>query len=163
MNGFWYFCVQHVTLLHPTSIPFHKTQCEFVSSFNLSVFTSISTYFIENTDTTTTTTTLQQFYGSVDFVRDNPDEPVPEETFTHSHSLWSSIIPICFLHLLWSMVSSLFNPRALQSLSTISLQVFFGLALSWPSTLHFTLHTFLHPISIFFSQHMPIPSQPVLL
>jgi len=25
------------------------------------------------------------FYGSVDFVRDNPGEPVPEETFTHSH------------------------------------------------------------------------------
>jgi len=33
-----------------------------------------------------------------------------------------------------------------------SLQVFFDL-----------LHTFLHPIIIFFSQHMPIPSQPVLL
>jgi len=33
---------------------------------------------------------------------------------------------------------------------------------SWPGTLHFILHTFLHPI-IFFSQHMPIPSQPVLL
>jgi len=34
---------------------------------------------------------------------------------------------------------------------------------SWPGTLHFILHTFLHPIIIFFSQHMPIPSQPVLL
>jgi len=30
-------------------------------------------------------------------------------------------------------------------------------------TLHFILHTFLHPIIVFFSQHMPIPSQPVLL
>ena len=47
----------------------------------------------------------------------------------HSHSLWSSIIPICFLHLLRSMAYSLFNPRALQSFSTISLQVFFGLPL----------------------------------
>jgi len=27
---------------------------------------------------------------------------------------------------------------------------------SWPGTLHFILHTFLHPIIIFFSQHMPI-------
>jgi len=44
---------------------------------------------------------------------------------THSHSSWSSNIPICFLHLLRSMVSSLFNPRALQSFSTISVQVFF--------------------------------------
>jgi len=25
------------------------------------------------------------FYGSLDFVRDKPGEPVPEETFTHSH------------------------------------------------------------------------------
>jgi len=35
----------------------------------------------------------------VHFVRDNPGEPVPEETFTHSHSSWSSIIPIYLLHL----------------------------------------------------------------
>jgi len=67
------------------------------------------------------------FYGSVDFVWDNPDEPVPEETFTHSHPSWSSNIPISLLHVLQSMASSLFNPRALQTLSTISLQVFFGL------------------------------------
>jgi len=26
-----------------------------------------------------------------------------------------------------------------------------------PSTLHFILHTFLHPVIVFFSQHMPIP------
>ena len=71
----------------------------------------------------------EPFYGSVEFVRDNPGEPVPEETFTHSHSSWSSIIPICFLHLLRSMASSVFNSRALQSFSTISLQVFFGLPL----------------------------------
>jgi len=29
-------------------------------------------------------TQTQQFYGSVEFVRDNQGEPVPEETFTHS-------------------------------------------------------------------------------
>jgi len=60
-----------------------------------------------------THTHTQTFYGSVEFVRDNPDEPVPEETFTHSHSSWSSIIPICFLYLLRSTASSVFNPRAL--------------------------------------------------
>ena len=27
------------------------------------------------------------------FVRDNPGEPVPEETFTHSHLSWLSIVP----------------------------------------------------------------------
>ena len=30
-----------------------------------------------------TTTQQQPFYGSVEFVRENPGEPVPEETFTH--------------------------------------------------------------------------------
>jgi len=36
---------------------------------------------------------LQPFYGCLDFVRNNLGEPVPEETFTHSHLSWSSIIP----------------------------------------------------------------------
>ena len=72
----------------------------------------------------TRNTHTQPFYGSVDFVRDNPGEQVPEETFTHSHSSWSSNIPIFLLHLLRSMASSLFNPRVLQSFSTVSLQVF---------------------------------------
>jgi len=34
---------------------------------------------------------------------------------------------------------------------------------SWSRALHLIFHTFLHPISVFFSQHMPIPLQPVLL
>jgi len=38
-------------------------------------------------------THTQLFYGSMDFVRDNPGEPVPEEVFTHLHLSWSSIIP----------------------------------------------------------------------
>ena len=33
----------------------------------------------------------QPFYGSVEFVRENPGEPVPEETFTHySHRIHQS-------------------------------------------------------------------------
>jgi len=40
-----------------------------------------------------TDTHTQPFYGSLDFVWDNLGEPVPEETFTHSHLSWSSIIP----------------------------------------------------------------------
>jgi len=35
----------------------------------------------------------QPLYSSMDFVRDNPGEPVPEETFTHSHLSWSSVVP----------------------------------------------------------------------
>jgi len=34
---------------------------------------------------THTHTHTQLFYGSMDFVRDNPGEPVPEETFTRLH------------------------------------------------------------------------------
>jgi len=30
-------------------------------------------------------THTQPFYSSLDFVRDNPGELLPEETFTHSH------------------------------------------------------------------------------
>ena len=38
-------------------------------------------------------THTQPFYGSVEFVRENPGEPVPEETFTHysHHSHQSSL------------------------------------------------------------------------
>jgi len=49
--------------------------------FNYSTFCHI---------TTATTTTILWLSG---FDRDNLDELVPEETFTHSHVLWSSIIP----------------------------------------------------------------------
>jgi len=90
-----------------------------------------------------THTHTQPFYGSVDFVRDNPGEPVPEETFTYSHSSRSSIIPICFLHLLRFMASSLFNPRVLQSFSTISLQVFFGLPLGVAPSTSYSIHVFM--------------------
>ena len=41
---------------------------------------------------THTHTHTQPFYGSLSFVRDNPGEPVPEETFTYSHLSWSSFV-----------------------------------------------------------------------
>jgi len=48
----------------------------------------------------------------------NSGEPVPEETFTHWHLLWSSIVPY-LLHsskaIHETMTSSLFNPRTWQS------------------------------------------------
>jgi len=42
-------------------------------------------------------THTQPFYGSMDFVWDNPGELVPQEIFTHSHLSWSSIIPYLLL------------------------------------------------------------------
>jgi len=103
-------------------------------------------------------THTQPFYRSVEIVRDNPGEPVPEETFTHythrSHQSAFSIYydtwhPPYSIHVLCSLFHNL-SPSFLWSAS-------------WPGTLHFILCTFLHPIIVFFSQHMPIPSQPVPL
>jgi len=74
------------------------------------------------------------FYGSLDFVWD---------FVTHSHSSWSSIIPICFLYLLRSMTVFFHKLSPIFLWSTSS-----------PGTLHFILHTFLNPV---------IPLQPVLL
>ena len=68
---------------------------------------------------------------------------------------------IIFLHLQRSVASSLFILRAWQSSSTTSPGPFWSSSWSW--THNFILHTFLHPIIIIFSQHMPIPTQPVLL
>jgi len=90
----------------------------------------------------------------VEFVRDNLGKPVPEETFTHPHSSWLSIIPICFLHLLRSIACSncsIFNPRALQSFSTISLQVFFGLPLGLVPSTSYSIHFFTQSLSSFCS------------
>ena len=96
------------------------------------------------------------------FVRDYPDRPVPEETFTHSHPSWSSDIlyhrpPFTTIHGIlflqftsFTVLSDNLSPGPLWSSS-------------WPWTLNFILHAFLHPIIIIFSRHMPIPTQPVLL
>jgi len=92
------------------------------AQFNRNIYQcNYTNYYLFNAHTRAHT---QPFYGSLDFVW----EPVPEETFTHSHLSCSSIIPY-LLHLLWSMASSLFNLHAWQSFYTISLQVFFGLPL----------------------------------
>jgi len=46
--------------------------------------------------------THKPFYGYLDFVWDNPGEPVPEETPTHTYRGHQSSF-ICFLHLLRSI------------------------------------------------------------
>jgi len=74
-------------------------------------------------------------------------ELVPEETFTHSHPTWSSVIP-------YRPPPSIMI-HGILSVQFTCLTVFFhNLSL---------FHIFLHPIIVFFSQHTPIPSQLVLL
>ena len=91
-----------------------------------------------------------------------PEWTGTEETFSHSHQSWSSAIfyqlpPSTTIHSILPvqvMCLTVFLHNLCPSpLRSTSLSV----------TLHFILHTFFHPIVVFFSQHMPIPSQPVLL
>jgi len=125
----------------------------------MSTGTRIATCWLTHIHTHTHTHT-QPFYGSLDFVRDNPGELVPEETFIHSHLSWSSIIPY--------LLSPSITIHGILSQFTCLAVFFHNLSpflwsASWPGTLHFILHTFLHPIIVFFLQPMPIPSQPVLV
>jgi len=93
------------------------------------------------------------------FVWDYPDEPVPEETLTHPPS-WSSsnlyqLLPSTTIHSILlvqitCLAIFLHNRFLCPFLST-----------SWSGALHLIFHTFLYPVSVFFLQHMPIPSQPV--
>jgi len=101
-------------------------------------------------------------YGSLDFVWDNPGEPVPEETFTHSHLSWSSVIPYLFPPSIM-IHGILFVQFMCLTVFIRNLSPGFLWSTSWPGTLYFIFHTFVHPIIVFFLQHMPIPSQPVLL
>jgi len=70
----------------------------------------------------------------------------PTHTY-HGHQ--SSLI--CFLHLLRSMVSFLFNLHARQSIFTISLQVFFGLPLGLAPSTSYSIHFFTQSLSSFCS------------
>jgi len=78
----------------------------------------------------------QPFYGSLDFVPDNPGEPVPEGTFIHSHLSWSSF---------------LFNLRAWESFSTVSLHFFFGLPFGMSPSTSYSIHFFTRSLSSFCS------------
>ena len=99
----------------------------------------------------------QSFYG-----------PLPKTTWVsryqkkHSPTHHPDRHPVQLLHLLRSIASLLFKLHAWQSFCTTSPHVLFGLPLGL-EPIHLILHTFLHPVTVFFSQHMPIPSQPVLV
>jgi len=61
----------------------------------------------------------------MDFVWDNPGEPVPEETFTHSHLSWSSIVPYLLHPSI--MIHGILPVQSTRL--TVFFQVFFGLPL----------------------------------
>jgi len=111
--------------------------------------------FWNNPHTTTMTVILRPV------VWDYPGEPVPAETFTHP-PFWSSsnlyeLLPCTTIHSIL--------PVQIMCLA-IFLHNFYPHPLwstSWSGAIHLIFHTFLHRTSVFFSQHMPIPSQPVLL
>jgi len=90
-------------------------------------------------------THTQPFYSSLDFVQDNPGEPVPEETFIHSpimvinHPLSAIMI----------MASSIFSLCAGPSFSTISVQVFFCLPLGLAPSTSYSIHFFTRSLSSF--------------
>ena len=97
-------------------------------------------------------THTQPFYGSVDFFSETTRvswyqrKHLPTHTYRGHHS---SLIH--FFHLLRSMASSLFNPRACQSFFTISLQVFFGLPLGQASSTSYSIHFFTQSLLSFLS------------
>ena len=95
-----------------------------------------------------THTTVQQ-----PFVRGYPGEPVPEETFTHSHPSTSSDIlyqlppsTTTMIHIIllvqFTCLAVLFNNLSPGPLWSSS----------WSGTLYFISHTSLHPIIIFLSR-----------
>ena len=75
----------------------------------------------------------------------------PTQTYPDRQSYF-----ISFFHLLRFIASPLFNLRAWQFFSPSHLK-----STSWSGTIYIRLHTFLHSIIVFFSQHMSNPSQPV--
>ena len=108
--------------------------------------------WVELCRTTTTTTAVLQ-----PFVRDYPGEPVQEETLTHPPS-WSSsklyqLLPSTTIH---SILLVQITCLAIFLHNLFPCPVWFT---SWSGALHLIFHTFLHPIRVFFLQHMPIPSQ----
>jgi len=93
-------------------------------------------------------THAQPFYGFLDSVRDNTGELAPEETFTHSHLSWSSVIP-CLLPPSFTIHSILLVQFMCLTVFFHNLSPSFLWSTSWPGTLNFILHIFLHSIIVF--------------
>ena len=101
--------------------------------------------------TKTKHTHTQPFYGSVDFVWDNLGEPVAEETFTHSHLSWSSIVPYllhpsntihCILPVQFTWLTVFFHNLS---------PSFFGLPLGLAPSTSYSIHFFSQSLSSIYS------------
>ena len=90
----------------------------------------------------------------------HPGELVPEETFTHSHLPWLSIVPY-LLH----PSNRIHGILPVQSMClAVFLHNLFKFSLVYLLAWHPPLHTpFSSSSHCLLFQHMPIPSQPVLL
>ena len=94
-----------------------------------------------------------------------PGQPVSASTRRNIHPLTPILVnvlplsPFSFWNGPWHPLYSAYV------LTVLSNNLFPGPLWSspWSWTLNFILHTFLHPVIVIFSQHMPIPTQPVLL
>jgi len=88
--------------------------------------------------------------------KDNPDELVPEETFTHSHLSWSSVIP----YLVPPSIAIHGILPVQFTCMTVFLHnlcpTFLWFTSTWPGTFNFKLRKFPHPIIVFFSQYTPL-------
>jgi len=148
----WSFTVCVTLLMAASAIRLGREQCYLHCLCTVNNGTDNSS----NKITTTTTTVLRPF------VRDYPVEPVPEETLTHPPS-WS---PSNLYQLLPSTTINSILPVQIPCLAIFmhNLSPCPLWSTSWSGALlHLIFHAFLHLISLFFSQQMPIPSQPVLL
>ena len=104
---------------------------------------------MQHVQQTHTRTTVQR-----PLVRDYPGRLA----LTHSHPSWSSNIlyqlpPFTTIHSIF-FVQFMWQTVLFDNLSPGTLWSSF-----WSWTLYFILHAFLHPVTIFFSQHMSIPMQ----
>jgi len=92
-----------------------------------------------------THTSILRLYG---FVRHNPGDLVPTETFTHSHLLWSLIIPYLLLP-----SNTIHGILSVQSTCLAvffhNLQVFFGLPLDLAPSTSYSIHFFTQSLSSF--------------
>jgi len=98
----------------------------------------------------------QQFYGPLSGTATRVSRYQKKHSPTH-HPDHHPIF-ISFFHLPRSVASSLFKLRVWQSFCTTSFHVLFGLPLGLEPSTSYSIH-FFTPVSVFFSQYMPILSQ----
>jgi len=109
-NVHFNFCWDYVTNMIGSSCCMHWFVCNTMIAWHNIDFNNVGISQAKVTHTTTTTVLRP-------FVRNNPGEPVPEETLTTHHPDYLPVF-ISFFHLPRSIASSLFKLHAWQSFCT---------------------------------------------